>query len=989
MNQTPFTRSALFGPTAKNDGLTAAEEAHKKKQSVKRHAKRKKPRWRDRISPATESNDADEPKDDIIDEATLTRCTRCPTHRSRTGRFRPLIGNGECVCDDCYQREFPATAMLDDVNQNELQRMGKRASNFLRNKITDNVADIMGATHETPDDAIQRSNEKNNEYPSEVECRMCLERAVFRRCCSAYYCHSCYYKAGRCPGCEIETPLTGIAAADLKPDPGKVAVGISYAISLLLTFITAVGLALAYFNASTAPATVWGHTCRGWFPVCDLQVCIDYDGGIGYGEGGEFLPAAQPYRVCDRSSSAKQVVGSACVYDRELYGWSNQLLGYDICISSPREENSRPRNVSSPDPLLLFSGSQDGVYIFDADFELPLKNETAPWPEIVNGNRSSVCGVNSQVPERGNHGGFQPVRNKNALVFTGVHTRHATTVGLNIQHGGRVEFYLKMGPIDTDGSTSECKTAFSDVTLEYSTTSDDGWKTFGTYPAWKYRGQEFQFISQVIPADASSNATHFRFRQASFDVLRDHWAIDDVRIFANLKSEWQETVGFGERKEQQDGDTLFAQCCYNTEMCSVFDKKRTNFDYRLCERIPGFNTSQISSRLKFSELLILYLCLAAGAKVLYRLVVLRFVRRVSSTKKESFNDTTGSGQSQDTDLFPRHSFYSISHLSWQYALASILFVALAGTVYRLLGALMVFKCLSSDRAGDISCKTDTSFIFACFFAVSFDLRAIGMLLGEVFCIQNPLKRKSIQVVVDLHPERGFMRVGSKTVPLSEVSDIKRQSSLFYCFISSCYMFGGMPFALGSLTVQSFDLPNGLEVCAPILGCVALLRVIFGPSVFVKISLTIEWVLTLKQQDRDELGRSVLRKGLLQQFISGSILTPVVIMFSLLSRRVEDVSAGDNFLLFLVCAGFGGLFGVLIGIMHGLPVVPGLSKLTGWPRTCFSVSYYDRVNCSCLFSCTYCGEIHSRQMLMVIALDDPFAFKKMLLGNRPSAIISKP
>ena len=253
-------------------------------------------------------------------------------------------------------------------------------------------------------------------------------------------------------------------------------------------------------------------------------------------------------------------------------------------------------------------------------------------------------------------------------------------------------------------------------------------------------------------------------------------------------------------------------------------------------------------------------------------------------------------------------------------------MALSGIVYRLLDALMVVQCFSCNQADGLSCSTDITFVIAACCAALFDLRAITVLLAQVFCIERPWKRKTLEVVVNLHPDQGFMRVGTNNIPLSEVWDIKRQSSIFYWLFSFGYILGGLPMALGSLTLQSFDLPYR-EICAPLLGCMSILREIFGPSLFVKLYLSIEWVLALKQQDRDELGRSVSRKGLLQQFIAGSTLVPVVVMFSLLGRRVENVSVGDNFTLFLVCAVFGGLFGLLIGVMHGLPVVPD-AKLKG-------------------------------------------------------------
>ena len=701
-----------------------------------------------------------------------------------------------------------------------------------------------------------------------------------------------------------------------------------------------------------------------------------------YEKSGDFVPAAEPYKVCDREITANQVVASACVYDSELYAWSNHTLGYDLCVSSPREESSRPRNVSDTNPLLLYSGNQSGVYVFDDDFEQSAKLSPPWWSEIINGNQSNACGINTQPPQRGNHAGFEPVANSKALVFAGVQTRHAITAGLNVEHGGRVEFYLKMGPLTVaDGSTSisECKPAFSDVTLEYKTSlNDDDWVTFGTYPAYLYRGQEFKFVSQDIPQLGWSNSTQFRFRQASFEVLRDYWAIDDVRVFANLKPQWQESDEFRERQVEQNESVMFAQCCYNTEQCSVFDKKRTNFDDRQCEAIlPDFDPSKRRDfRLKLSELLIFYLCLAAITKALYQVVVERFTRR-----NRARVDTNIVSQNDNADKqFPRKSFYSRSQLSWQYTIAFILFTAFACTLYRLLDKLMAFQCLAKPNADETFCITDGSFIVCCCIAAMFDVRAMCFLLSQVFGIEHPWKRKQLEVVVDLNPDKSFMCVSTKTIPLSEVSDIESQSATYFWLQAVLHILAGLPLALGSLTLSSFDLPTRLKVLTSLLGCLAILREVFGTSFFAKICLTTKWVLTMKQANRDELGRAVKRKGLLQLALIGCLVAFIVSIGTLSGRRADYPSTGDNFIILLVCVCFGGLFGLLLGIMHGVPVVPD-ARLSGWPSSCCCVSFYHRVHFPCVFSMTYCGDMNSRQMLLIIALDDMHAFKRILQGRQ--------
>jgi hypothetical protein len=103
------------------------------------------------------------------------------------------------------------------------------------------------------------------------------------------------------------------------------------------------------------------------------------------------------------------------------------------------------------------------------------------------------------------------------------------------------------------------------------------------------------------------------------------------------------------------------------------------------------------------------------------------------------------------------------------------------------------------------------------------------------------------------------------------------------------------------------------------------------------------------------------------------------MFTLLIRRVEGISPTDNFILFLLFTVLGGLFGLILGIFRGLPATPDV-YFTAWPAECYAVTYYDKVKCPCLFSWKYCGEIHSRQIQLIIRLDDMHGFRKSLMGN---------
>ena len=880
--------------------------------------------------------------------------------------------------------------MLDDGNGNALQRAVKKVQNKVVNTVLDHVAEMKhhassninnGALNDGQDDEEVLSSSSSSSFPSEIECRMCLERGIFRRCCKSYYCHQCYFQAGRCPRCNKPTPLTGLAAAGMdKEEPTKMAVGISWVISVIIVIITITAIALLCWNVSTLPVTISGQHCQGWLPTCNLEVCIEHSGQYEEEESG-LLPETQLYTVCNRSTSSYQVVASACVYDWEAYVWSNHSFGYDLCISSPREEHSHSSvksvaSSSSSDQLRLYTNTNAGVYIFDDDFELPLKAASAPWEEIINGKYSDACGINPHPSERGSHGTFRPLENKNALVFGGKQRRHATTQGLNVEFGGTIEFHLKLGPlIQDDLSSLECLPAFEgDVKLEFRV-NNGIWKTIDTYPAWKYRG-EFHFISEVIPLEAHSNSTQFRIQQPSFDERRDHWAIDDFRVMSRLKPQWQDSAEYKELKRRQSEEVLLAQCCLDTNQCSRFDKKRISFDRAQCQNVISTKTNG-RRRMKLSELLLLFAVLFIISKLLYRLVSSRFVRLAPPTLEERSEEVADS-----IEIFPCKKFKSMSSLSWQYSIALFLCGMLLLTLYQLLDATILFHCLKRDNSEDPSCRSDVSLYAFAALAFCIDARVIGTLLKRVFCIENPRNRNPVEVEVNLHPDKRHMRIGSDLFPLREITALHAKSRLFSRFIAFCYVLGGLPLALGSLTIQSFDLGSRREVLSLILGSLAVLREAFGPSFFAQFCLSVGWVFAYRGDDRNEFGRAVMRKGLLQIFLVGSCLTPAMVMFTLLIRRVEGISPTDNFILFLLFTVLGGLFGLILGIFRGLPTTPDV-YFTAWPAECYAVTYYDKVKCPCLFSWKYCGEIHSRQVTIMIHLDDMHGFRKSLMGNLSS------
>lgn len=113
MNQHQNSPSLLLAAAAPPP--TAAERARKQLAAAKRKAERR--RGGKRVAPDADGggdSSRTAPEASGRTDGDLTRCTRCPAHRRRDGTFRPLIGNGEHVCDSCYRREFPATAFVSE-----------------------------------------------------------------------------------------------------------------------------------------------------------------------------------------------------------------------------------------------------------------------------------------------------------------------------------------------------------------------------------------------------------------------------------------------------------------------------------------------------------------------------------------------------------------------------------------------------------------------------------------------------------------------------------------------------------------------------------------------------------------------------------------------------------------------------------------------------------------------------------------------------------
>ena len=102
-----------------------------------------------------------------------TQCQECNSTSNKVS-YRPLVNaNGSYLCDTCYKTKFPATAMCDMTdNQNIIlskfhERDIRKKQNFIKKK-------------EEGDSNISNGKSK---YTEEEECCSCLEKGIYHQCC--------------------------------------------------------------------------------------------------------------------------------------------------------------------------------------------------------------------------------------------------------------------------------------------------------------------------------------------------------------------------------------------------------------------------------------------------------------------------------------------------------------------------------------------------------------------------------------------------------------------------------------------------------------------------------------------------------------------------------------------------------------------------------------------------------------------------------------
>ena len=1001
---------------------TAKTTASEQEQQKVVHRKRMTGAMRRRLAkgleiiPGASSVTCEEVKGEEINQGTLGKrlCTQCGIP-GRLGKFRPLVGDvGNFVCDLCYRSLFPATAMVDDGVNSGVLDLAQRSATAVNRGIGRAVA---GA-------ASKMGVEGWKECTEEEECRTCLDPGALRPCCRNYYCHECYFHGKSCPGCGSEVHLTGISRgrrgskrSDLE-DPGRFAVGLTW----LISFLTAISALLigsaVVWNDHTSPITVWGHKCHGWFPSCDINVCIDAEGS-----SSEELGMPWQYRRCSLSNTSAKVVGKACTYDGQLYDRTGGAMGYDFCLDAPREVHV---GMGGGDGVSF----QQGSYVFEDDFDhwVPTYNNvvnnnnsntstqgesdgldpsgrynigmrSATWTEMTNGEVSDKCGVNSTIrnPLRGftysdeEEGNLADATSGGALVFSGVHYRYATTSVLDLIHGGHVEFHLKFAPITPNERSAVCKTAYGgDLALSYSThdngnasNDDQTWIDFGLFPVYKYRNPYFTAVTESIPRGAQTNATWLRWSQPTFDPLRDWWAIDNVRVFRNFEQGWRNSTGYEGDKRQRMEQVQREQCCADTEKCKRFPNDNPNADkdkWQCVASSTGFldMASRDKFRLKSYELFIVGAAFVSLGRWAYDALSLKLSSAGSTHNNGSIVPDKLYDKRRESS-FPRQNFAHEVQRSWQVFNVVLLIAPLALIAWRL-----VATCISAGTFGGAGLLS----LFLSTLSFFVDGRVIYRLLKEVFFV-GPLTVllcppvAPVAVEVDTDPDFSYILIGSQRIHLNDVTDMEIFSS-FYCYILYlCYILGGFPFASACVVLRTFPATFGwssdsVRVCTRIVGTLVIARAFTGgPDIFVRMFLGLEWLFCFSVKSRDDIGRALKRRGLTETIWYSTAIAFLFGGFLVVSSG-DGIKRGKWIMIFGHIF-LGALLGCLMGMMRDLPVNPHI-HLTRWPSRGHSVIYHHRVRCPCLFNFAYCGDMNSHRRLLIIFLDDMMGYCSLLRGE---------
>jgi len=863
---------------------------------------------RHKLRPVATGNDDSNDNHYVEQKSQCQECQR----KNVKATYRPLVNdNGAFLCDECYTNLYPATAMYD-ADENMFSKINQKI----------------------------REKRANTKYPEEEECHACLEHGSYRRCCKHYYCRSCYYESGACPGCETPSHRSGVTQNQQRPS--KMAVLATWGISVSVLLILVGFVSATIVNSSTKPRTVWGHTCYGWFPQCGKPVCVDFNSS----DPSSGMPTE--YELCTVNETDNKVTGDACIFDPELYRWSDKLLGFDLCIEGDQNKLSTIRQ---------------GAYIFEDNFDYwangtnykpdSVMMKSAKWENVQNAKASDICGMNSiSRAYELEHGDFVTSRKNASLVFSGVNHRYAETQDLDVRFGGNVEFYLKLAPVVSNELATECKTAFvGDVALSYSIDNGLSWQSMRNYPVWKYRNEYFQLVKEDIPEAASTEATRFRWSQSVFDPKRDYWAIDDVRIFGHIEPSFYGGDLYRAKISQRKKSVHQQQCHFDTEQCTEF---------------PNDKRSRNHFRLRAVDIYITVCVVILVSRKAFQELHKWSNAQKSSPKKENDADKLSIPMKKKFN-------YKVSK-SWQiFALSLLMLPLLSLSIYMTWHVVHWWSFYSKDTL---------STLYICLsFAMDFwALRTLSLDILHFwpFYVEH-------HVEIDATNEVELLIVGTEEIPLLDIPHISLFSKeLYWAFFCSVCV-SGFPFSSAMVFIRAMKMRyQNYVMLLHILGTSSLFRTLLGPAWFVEFFLSIKAICSLSGKDRDDLGRAFARPSLAHATANSTISALLVLGPYLFYAFRKELNTLYVIVIIFATIFIGVLAGSLVGLLRGLPIVPRI-HLTTWPNDGYQFTHNRKSKPVHFFASLLSGGMNSCE-LYVMNISDMELFRLLLSGKVGAGVL---
>eukprot|EP00937_MAST-01D_sp_MAST-1D-sp2_P005448 g5448.t1 len=443
---------------------------------------------------------------------------------------------------------------------------------------------------------------------SEMQCRLCLRPGERRRCCEQWYCNACYYRGKTCPSCGFKVQERNVGIVE---DANKEKLTFTLLFSLFFFAGVAGSASVMLYHYVTVPTTLHGFTCAGLLPTC-APGCLEHHrpADAGFSHIRDWVP-------CTRSSRNK-LRGPMCVTDRTLYERSGRKLGYDFCVTGA-EEAFEPS-------LIVFEDDMNDAGNEQRTFEYRWNLASAKWRYVVNGAREGSCGAlddrnvgtdakTTLTPSEAKPKGMA------VLHFYGDHEREAVTEPADLRHGGRLEFWFKYAK----GHYAGCEVQYDGTTtLAYSVDNGVTWTEWDDLNRILWRTKAFNLWRKEVPKAARSAQTMFRWQQTLFNPLRDHWALDNVRIFRYPERDWR---GTQEHKAIVAAGAAFsdrARCCLDSFGCDTVGDK-TKWNNETCAdllRDPHYGDfSVLEDNLKGRELAVVLALLCFVVRFAFDVVV--------------------------------------------------------------------------------------------------------------------------------------------------------------------------------------------------------------------------------------------------------------------------------------------------------------------------------------------------------------------------------